>query len=61
MDESSIEFEFETDRSINLDMRDNHLQIIFGLQKKILFDDFLKKDEHGKPDMGMTFIDDCLQ
>ena len=27
LDESSIEFEFETDRSIYLDMRDIHLQI----------------------------------
>ena len=33
LDESSIEFEFETDRSIYLDMRDIHLQIKVGLQK----------------------------
>ena len=38
MDESSIEFEFETDRSIYLDMRDIHFQIKVGLQKK---EDFL--------------------
>ena len=61
LDESSIEFEFETDRSIYLDMRDIHLQIKVGLQKGRLFDDFMKKEEHGKPDMGMTFTDDDLQ
>ena len=58
LDESSIEFEFETDRSINFDMRDIHLQIKFGLQKGRLFDDFMEKDEHRKADMGMSFTDD---
>ena len=61
LDESSIDFEFETDRSIYLDMRDIHLQIKVGLQKGRLFEDFMKKEEHGKPDMGMTFNDDDLQ
>ena len=60
LDESSIEFEFETDRSIYLDMRDVHLQIKVGLQKGRLFDDFMKKDEHGKADMGMSFTYDDL-
>ena len=60
LDESSIEFEFETDRSIYLDMRDIHLQIKVGLQKGRLFDDFMKKEEHGKPDMGMSFTDGDL-
>ena len=60
LDESSIEFEFETNRSFYLDMRDIHLQIKVGLQKGRLFDDFMKKDEHGKPDMGMSFTDDDL-
>ena len=61
LDESSIEFEFETDRSIYLDMRDIHLQIKIGLQKGRLFDDLMKKDEHGRPDMGMmTMTDDDL-
>ena len=60
LDESSIEFEFETDRSIYLDMRDIHLQIKVGLQKGRLFDDFMKKDEHGKSDMGMPLTDDDL-
>ena len=41
LDESSIEFEFDTDKSIYLDMRDFHLQIKVGLQKGRLFDDLL--------------------
>ena len=41
-------------------MRDIHLQIKVGLQKGTLFDDFMKKDEHGKADMGMSFTDDDL-
>ena len=61
LDESSIEIEFETDRSIYLDMRNIHLQIKVGLQKGRLFDDFMKKEVHGKPDMGMTSTDDDLQ
>ena len=61
LDKSRIEFKFETDRSIYLDMRDIHLQIKVGLQKGILFEDFMKKEDHGKLDMGMTFSDDGLQ
>ena len=57
---SIIEFEFETDRSIYRDMRDIHFQIKVGLQKGRLFDDFMKIDEHGKADMGMSFTDDDL-
>ena len=60
LDESSIEFEIETDRSIYLDMRDINFQIKVGLQKGRLFDDFMKKDEHGKTDKGMSFTDDDL-
>ena len=60
LDESCIGFEFEANRSIYLDMRDVHLQIKVGLQKGRLFDDFMKKDEHGKSDMGMSFTDDDL-
>ena len=60
LDESSIEFEFGTNRSIYLDMRDIHLQIKVGLQKGRLFDDFMKKDEHGNSDMGMSFTDGDL-
>ena len=43
LDESSIEVEFETDRSNYLDMRDIHLQIKVGFQKGRLFDDLIKK------------------
>ena len=57
MDESNIEFEFETDRSIYLDMRDIDLQIKVGLQKGRLIDDFMKKDEHGKSDIRRLFDD----
>ena len=60
LDESSIEFEFETDRSIYLDMRDIHLQIKVGLQKGRLFNYVMKKDKHGKSDVGMSFTDDDL-
>ena len=60
LNEGSIEIEFETDRSIYLDMRDIHLQIKVGLQKGRLFDNFMKKDEHGKPYLGMSFTDDDL-
>ena len=41
-------------------MRDIHLQISVGLQKGRLFEYFMKKDEHGKPDMRMSFTDDDL-
>ena len=43
LDESSIELEFERDKSKYLDIRDIHLQIKIGLQKGRLFDDFMKK------------------
>ena len=56
LDKSSI----ETDRSIYLDMRDIQLQIEDGLQEERLLDHFLKKDEHRKADMGMSFADDDL-
>ena len=61
LDESSIEFEFETDRIIYLDMRDIQLQIKVRLQRGRLFDDFSKKENLGKTDTGMTFTDDDLQ
>ena len=60
LDESSLEFEFETGGSIYLDLRDIHLQIKVGLQKGKLYDDFLKKDQPGKADMGMYSTDDDL-
>ena len=43
VDKSSIEFEFETDRGIYIDMRDIHLQIKVGLQKGRFFVDLMKK------------------
>ena len=61
LDESSIEFEFETARSIYLDMREINLHVKVGLQKGRLFDDFKKKNEQGSADMGMSFTDDDLQ
>ena len=41
-------------------MRDIHLQIKFALLKGKLFAGFMRKDEHGKADMGMSFTDDEL-
>ena len=58
--ENCLEFEFETDRSIYLDMRDIHLQIKVGLQKGRLFNDSRKTDQHWKQDMGISFTDDNL-
>ena len=47
LDESSIEFEFETDRNLYLDMRDTHLSLKLQLFKGRLFDAFKKeKAEH---------------
>ena len=43
LDDSSIEIEYETDRSIYLLMIDIHIQIKVELQKAGLFDDFGKK------------------
>ena len=42
LDESSIEFEIETDRNIYLDMRDTHLGFKLHLFKGRLFDAFKK-------------------
>ena len=47
LDESSIEFEFETDRNLYLDMRGTHLSLKLQLFKERLFDAFKKeKAEH---------------
>ena len=49
LDESSIEFEFETDRNIYLDMRDTHLSLKLQLFEGRLFEAFKKeKAEHKK-------------
>ena len=55
LDESSIEFEFETGRSIYLDMRHIHLQIKVGLQKGRLFDNFIQKRGALKTRYGYDF------
>ena len=47
LDESSIEFEFETDRNLYLDMRDTHLILKLQLFNGRLFEAFKKeKTEH---------------
>ena len=47
IDEISIEFEFEMDRNLYLDMRDTHLSLKLQLFKRRLFDTFKKeKAEH---------------
>ena len=47
LDESSIEFEFETDRNFYLETRDTHLSLKLQLFKGRLFDAFKKeKAEH---------------
>ena len=47
LDESSIEFEFETDRNLYLDMCDSHLSLKLQLFKGRMFDAFKKeKTEH---------------
>ena len=43
LDESSIEFEFETDRNLYLNMRDTHLSLKLQLFKGRLFDAFKKE------------------
>ena len=48
LDESSIEFEFETDRNLYLDMRDTHLSLKLQLFKGRLFDDFKKAKQNIK-------------
>ena len=42
LDESSIEYEFETDRNLYLDMCDTHLSVKLHLFKGRLFDAFKK-------------------
>ena len=59
LDESSIEFEFETDRSIYVDMRDITFKSKLGYKREYCLMT-MKKDEHGKADMGRTFMDDGL-
>ena len=66
LDESSIEFEFETDRNLYLDMRDTHLSIKLQLFKGRLFDAFKKEkaetkakseeDSVEKPHSYLTYV-----
>lgn len=59
LDESSIEFEYETDRSIYLDLRDTHLLIKVQINKGRLYDEYLNrtvkidKDEEEEEDSLM--------
>ena len=46
LDESSIEFEFETDRSLYLEIRETHLSLKLQLFKERLFDAFKKEAEY---------------
>ena len=70
MDESSIEFEFETERNLYLDMRDTHLRLKLQLFKGRLFDAFKKeKAEHNakseedsdeEPQTYLTYVNNLL-
>ena len=48
LDESSIEFKFETDRNLYMDMRDTHLSLKLQLFIGRLFDAFKKKKKQNK-------------
>ena len=48
LDESSIEFEFETGCNSYLDMRDTHLSLQLQLFKKSFFDAFKKEKSENK-------------
>ena len=70
LDESSIEFEFETDRNIYLDMRDTHLSLKLQLFKGRLFDAFKKEkaerkakseeDSDEEPQTYLTYVNNLL-
>ena len=48
LDESSLEFEFETDRNVYYDMRDTLLSLKLQLFKERLFDAFKKEQAEPK-------------
>ena len=48
LDESSIDFEFEMDRNLYLDMRDTHLSLKLQLFKGRLFEAFKKRKRRTK-------------
>ena len=63
LDESSIEFEFETNRNLYLDMRDTHLSLKLQLFKGRLFGAFKKekaenkaKSEEGLDEESQTYL-----
>ena len=70
LDESSIEFDFEMDRNLYLDMRDTHLSLKLHLFKRRLFDAFKKgKAEHKakaedesdeEPQTHLTYVSNLL-
>ena len=70
LDESSIEFEFETDRNLYLDMRDTHLSLKFQLFKGRMFDAFKKEkaehkakseeDSDEEPQTYLTYVNNLL-
>ena len=70
LDESSIEFEFETDRNLYLDMRDTHLSLKLQLFKGRLFDAFKKEkaehkakseeDSDEEPQTYLTYVNNLL-
>ena len=70
LDESSIEFEFETDRYLDLDMRDTHLSLKLQLFKGRLIDTFkTEKTEHNtkseedldeEPQTDLTYVNNLL-
>ena len=70
LDESSIEFEFETEPNVYLDMRDTHLSLKLQLFKERLFDPFRKEkaeqkaksedDSDEEPQTYLTYVSNLL-
>ena len=70
LDESNIEFEFETDRNPYLDMRDTHLRLKLQILKGRLFDAFkkekaerkakLEEDSDEQPQTYLTYVNNLL-
>ena len=52
LDESSIDFEFETDRNLYMDMRDTHFCLKLQLFIGRLFDAFIKEKAEHKAKSG---------
>ena len=70
LDESSIDFEFETDRNLYLDMGDTHLSLKLQLFKGRLYDAFKKEkavqkakseeDSAEEPQTYLTYVSNIL-